>query len=112
MTLVQIFDNMADCVTGERVFPGDIVFDTGIMNTPSPFASNGRTRILKEDTIVRLAEAAGYVVTKRDAGDSGNAKVVDGADVSVGGGEVEAGKPKVGRKPASKRRSDGDDAGK
>lgn len=102
MFKTMIHDNMADCVTGERVFPGDIVFDTTYPNATAPFMLNGRSRVIKEETIVWLAEQAGYTLTKRDAGDSGNAKVVDGEDAGVGGGEVAVGKPKAGgrKKPA------------
>jgi hypothetical protein len=98
--------NACDCVTGERVFPHEPVFDTGFANKKMMYRG-GRTRFIKEDTIVWLAEQAGYSVTKRNAGDSKHAEVVDGADVSVGGAEAEAGKPKAGRKPTVKRSSDG-----
>ena len=107
MFKTMIHDNMADCVTGERVFPGDIVFDTTYPNATSPFMLNGRSRVIKEDTIVWLAEQAGYTLTKRDAGDSGNAKGVDGADAGVGSGEGETGKPKVGGRKKSAGSSDG-----
>ena len=112
MFKVVIHDNMADCVTGERVFPGDVVFDTTYPNNTAPFMLNGRSRVIKEDTVVWLAEQAGYVVTKRDERDSGNTKSVDREDVGVGGGEVEVGKPKVGgrKKPAGS--ADGDIEGK
>jgi hypothetical protein len=95
-------DNRADAVTGERLFPHDVVFDTGYNNVNTPHALNGRTRVIKESTIVWLAEAAGYVVTKRDAGDSGDAESVDESNVSGGGGASSAGKVKVGGKSASK----------
>lgn len=107
MSFIQVFDNMADAVTGERIFPGDVVFNTGLRNENSPFSSNGRTRVLKESTIVQLAQAAGYDVVKRDVGDSGNTEGVDESDVIVGGGEVEVGESPVGGGKASKRRSDG-----
>ena len=95
-------DNRADAVTGERLFPHDVVFDTGYNNVNAPHSVNGRTRVVKESTIVWLAEAAGYVVTKRDAGNSGNAEGVDESDVSGGGGAPEVGKAKGGGKSASK----------
>jgi len=103
---VSMRGNACDCVTGERVFPGEEVFDTGCINRKMMYRG-GRTRFIKEATIVWLAEQAGYSVTKRNAGNSGNAEVVDGEDASVGGGAVEAGKPKAGRKPSAKRSSDG-----
>jgi len=95
-------DNRADAVTGERLFPHDVVFDTGYNNVSAPHALNGRTRVIKESTIVWLAEAAGYVVTKRDAGDFGDAEGVDESDVSGGGGAPKAGAVKAGGKSVSK----------
>ena len=97
--------NLGDAITGERVLPGERVFDTGLSHKGSPWMGRGRTRVIKEDTIVWLAEQAGYVVTKRDAGDSRNAKVVDGEDVGVGVGEIEVGEAEVGGGDAPKRRS-------
>lgn len=104
---VEIRGNGADAITGERLTPGDRVFDTGVKNRVAPYMNNQRTRMLKEETIVWLAEQAGYDVVKRDARNSGNAEVVDGADASVGGGEAEVGKAKAGRKPAAKRSASG-----
>ena len=98
-------DNCADVVTGERCYPHDVVFSTGYQNTPALYRENGRTRVLKESTIVWLAEQAGYVVTKRDAGNFGDAENVDGQDVGVGDGEVEAGEVEVGGGKASGGRS-------
>lgn len=97
--------NLGDAITGDRVLPGERVFDTGYSHKGSPWMGRGRTRVIKEDTIVWLAEQAGYDVVKRDAGNSRNAKVVDREDVSVGGGEVEAGEVEVGGDSAPKRRS-------
>lgn len=99
--------NAADCITGERIFPGERVFDTGVANRKTPYLMMFRTRVLKEETIVRLLEEAGYNVAKRDAGDSGNAKVVDGADAGVGSGEAEVGEVPVRGSTAAKRRSGG-----
>lgn len=104
---VKIGSNAGDAITGERIFPGETVFDTGVRNRPSSFMPRSRTRMVKEETIVWLAEQAGYTLVKRDAGDSGDAEVVDGADASVGDGEVEAGKVKTRRKSTAKRRADG-----
>lgn len=97
-----VHSNMADALSGERIFPGDEAVDTGFANKEFPYQSNGKTKVLKEDTIVRLAEAAGYALVKRDAGDSGDAEGVDGANVSVGGGEGSVGKVEVGGRKASK----------
>ena len=102
-----VASNYADALTGERIYPGEEVVDTGFVNKSRPYQSNGKTKLIKEATIVRLAEAAGYSLVKRDAGDSGNAEVVDGADVSVGGGEDSVGEVAVGGKSSSKRRSNG-----
>jgi hypothetical protein len=98
-------DNLADAITGERIFPGEAIWDTTYSNGIDPFMLNGRSRVIKEDTIVWLAEQAGYNVVKCDAGDSGDATVVDGADVGVGEGEGPVGEVEVGRSEAPKRRA-------
>lgn len=90
----ELGDNAADTITGERIFPNEAVWDTGIKNLVYPF-DNYRTHVVKESTIVWLAEEAGLIV-KRDAGDSGDAEVVDGADAGVGDGEAPVGKVKAG----------------
>lgn len=102
-----VHSNMADALSGERIFPGDVAVDTGFANREFPYQSNGKTKVLKEETIVRLAEAAGYVVTKCDGVIVGESENVDGSDVGVGGGEGSVGEVAVGGKSASKRRSDG-----
>ena len=96
--------NTADALTGERIFPGEEVYDTKLPNKRYPYSNNGRTLILKEATVVWLAEQAG-LIGKRDAGDSGNATVVDGEDVGVGEGEAPVGESEVGGGEAPKRRS-------
>ena len=104
MSLLKFSDltTGADAITGERIFPGDMVLDTGMHNVIMPYMNDTLTRFVKEDTIVWLAEQAGYDVVKRDAGDSGDSEVVDGTDAGVGGGETEVGKVKArGRKSAS-----------
>jgi len=105
---IDMRGNGADAITGERVIPGERVFDTGIRNKSGSYFRNSRNRVLKEATIVWLAEQAGYTVTKRNARNSGNAKSVDGEDASVGGGKAKAGKAKAGGSAAAKQRSDGD----
>ena len=92
----------ADAITGERIFPGDTVLITDYSNMITPFMLDNPTRVLKEETIVWLAEQAGYDVVKRDARDSGDTTVVDGEDAGVGNGEVEAGSVKARRGKASK----------
>jgi hypothetical protein len=109
---VDIRGNAADGLTGERVFPGERVFDTGFRNRRKPYQGASKTILLKEETIVWLAEQAGFDVVKRDAGDSGDAKVVDGEDAGVGGGEAPVGKPKAGGSKPAKRRANGASKGK
>lgn len=103
--------NTADALTGERVFPNEEVFDTGLPNKRHPYQNSGRTLFLKESTIVWLAEEAGLIV-KRDVGDSGDSEGVDESDVGVGVGEVEVGEVEVGGGSAPKRRSGGKTKGK
>lgn len=107
-----IHSNMADALTGERIFPGEEAIDTGFANKARPYQSNGKTKVIKEDTLVRLAEAAGYVITKRDGVFVGESEGVDGEDVGAGGGEGPTGEASVGGKSASKRHSDGSVKGK
>jgi hypothetical protein len=105
--VTTVRSSSADAITGERLGFDEPVIDTGIRNKPSPCMRNSRNRLVKESTIVWLAEAAGYTLIKRDAGDSGDAKSVDAGDVESGNGEAEVGKAKAGGRKASKRRSDG-----
>ena len=89
--MISIFrdvDYGADCVTGDRLVPGDSFVNTGFDNMDTPYMSENSYRLIKESTIVWLAEQAGYDVVKRDAGDSVNAAVVDRTNVSGGGGET------------------------
>lgn len=97
-----VHSNMADALTGERVFPGEEVVDTGFSNRSFPYQSNGKTKVIKEATLVRLAEAAGFVVTKRDGVVVGESENVDGEDVGVGGGEGPVGAVPVGGKSVGK----------
>lgn len=89
--MISIFrdvDYGADCVTGDRLVPGDSFVNTGFDNMDTPYMSENSYRLIKESTIVWLAEQAGYDVVKRDAGDPTDAAVVDRKDVSGGGGET------------------------
>ncbi len=88
LSIFRDVDYGADCVTGERMFPGESVLNTGLDNVASPYMSENSYRLIKESTIVWLAEQAGYDVVKRDAGDSVDATLVDREDVSGGGGET------------------------
>lgn len=95
-----------DAITGERINHGELVVETPFRNRAANLGSS-RLRLIKEDTVVWLAEEAGYVVTKRDAGDSGDAEVVDGADVVVGRGEASVGGASAGGRKGAGRRSNG-----
>lgn len=99
-----------DAITGERINRGDLVIETKYRNRASSLGSS-RMRLVKEETIVWLAEEAGFSLVKRDGGDSVHAASVDGEDVSVGGGEAEVGAPSVGGKSTVKRRSAGKSKG-
>lgn len=94
-----------DVVTGERIDHGELMVDTGLRNKHTTSMARSRTRLVKESTIVWLAEQAGYSVVKRDAGNSGNAEGVDGEDVGVGEGEAPVGESEVGGVEAPKRSS-------
>jgi hypothetical protein len=91
-----------DMITGDRVDPGEMIMDTGIKSISFNPVRTQRTMFIKESTIVWLAEKAGFTLAKRDAGDSGDAEVVDESDASVGGGEAAAGKAKAGGRKATK----------
>lgn len=103
--------NLYDAMTGERIALGEVVLSTDI-----PFARRVQrsqaTKVIGRDTIVWLAEAAGLRVVDGDARDSGDAEVVDAADVGVGDGEASVGEVKAGGKSGAKRRSNGPVKGK
>ena len=88
LSIFRDADYGADCVTGDRLVPGEPFLNTGLDNVASPYMSENSYRLIKESTIVWLAEQAGYDVVKRDAGDPTDATVVDREDVSGGGGET------------------------
>lgn len=96
------FNSGADAITGERIFPGEAVLVTEFSNVVTPYMLDNPTRVLKEETVVWLAEQAGYDVVKRDAGDSGDTEGVDGEDVGAGGGAGSSGKVKAGGRKSSK----------
>ena len=101
----------ADAITGKRFAVGEEIIDTGIPNKETLFMRRSKTRLIKEETLVWLAEEAGFTITKRNGGDSSNAAVVDREDVVSGGGAPEAGKAKAGGGKPSGKRPVGDDAG-
>jgi len=104
--------NAADAITGDRITPGETVFDTGIRNRPTPYMNRTKTRFIKEATIVWLAEQAGYDVVKRNAGDSGSAEGVDATNVESGNGENPVGEASAGGSKPAKRRANGSTKGK
>lgn len=97
----------ADAITGERIYQGERVYVTEFNNFVTPYMLDNPTRIIKEETVVWLAEQAGYDVVKRDAGDFRDAEIVDSTDAGVGDGEAEVGKAETRRKQAVRRRADG-----
>lgn len=114
MGWIIFHDNGADAITGARIYPNDRVFDTGLRNIPAPFGNFSRTRIVKEETIVWLAEQAGYTVSRNDsavspdgvgAGVAESAPVVEREDASAGNGEGSSGADPDGGSAAPKRRS-------
>lgn len=115
---IEIRGNGADAVTGERCAPGERVFDTGMRNRIMPYMSNHRTRVVKEATIVWLAEQAGLKICggkcdcKSDERVSEPAPLVEREDAGVGGGEVEAGEVEAGGGKPAKRRASGASKGK
>ena len=100
--ITTIGSSAGDAVTGERIFPGERVVDTGIGNYPQPYMNETLTRFVKEATIVWLAEQAGYSLVKCDEGSVGDSEVVDGADVIVGDGAASVGKVKAGGRKSVK----------
>lgn len=111
--MVEVFEagRLYDALTGERIERGDRIVDTKIRTVGFRSVNLRPTLFIKEDTLVRILEDAGYSV-KRDAGDSGNAEGVDGSDVVVGGGAPEVGEVAVGGGDASKRRASRSTKGK
>lgn len=95
-------DNTGDAVTGERIFPGEEVFDTGISNNRKTWANKGRKRYVKEETIVELAKQAGLKLCgdncdcKSDGKVSKRSRKVERADAGVGDGEGPVGEAEVG----------------
>lgn len=97
-----------DILTGERVYRGDSILATGILTrsfNPNNAMRSQPELYIKEDTLVWLAERAGYALVKRDAADSGDTKVVDGTDASVGTGEASSGEATLGGSATPKRRT-------
>lgn len=104
MTWTIAGDNAVDAVTGERIFPAERVFDTGVLNVEYPFDFS-KNRLVKEASIVWLAEQAGFTIVRGDERDSKDSTLVDGEDVGVGEGTSPIGESAVGGSEAVKRRS-------
>jgi hypothetical protein len=106
MSFIVVNSNFADAITGERIFPGDRVFDTGCVNVSHPYSLESKTLFLKEETIVRLAEDAGIACRCKRSNDRVVDERVDdvveparemvGEDVGVGIRTVKVGKAKAG----------------
>jgi len=105
MIFEHVSGRVYDVLSGERIEPGDRIFDTGIRSVGFRPVNLLPTLIMKEDTLVRLMERAGYDVAKRDAGNLGNAESVDATNVGVGDGTIEVGEVEVGGSKPVKRRS-------
>lgn len=71
----------ADAITGERIFPGERVLVTPIPNESNTYMNDTLTRVVKESTIVWLAQEAGLVIVGSDEGITVDAASVDGKDV-------------------------------
>ena len=99
-----------DSFTGERISAGKKVLITDLSNRVG-MKSGTRTKVIGEDTIVWLAEQIGLRVVAGDARDSGDAAVVDAADVGVGDGEASVGEAKAGGGKPAKRRASGSTKG-
>ena len=97
MAWINSPDNAADAVTGERIFPRERVFDTKVLNKHFSF-DKSKNQLVKESTIVWLAEQAGFTIVTSDERDSGDSTSVDAGNVESGIGTATAGKAKAGGK--------------
>ena len=100
-----------DMVTGERLEKGETVLDTGILTNTFRPVRNMRTMLIKESTIVWLAEKAGLTLTRSNEGDPSNTEHVGGEDASVGGGETPTGSAPSGGGKSPKRSTAGSTKG-
>ena len=95
-------EGCGDAITGERIHKGEKVVFTGLRNRPTNWMRKGRFRVLKEETIVELAKAAGLKICgdncdcKSDERVSKPAPSVEREDASVGGGAAPARAVKAG----------------
>jgi len=116
--IVKMRSNCADAITGERIGPNQRALDTGFKNKRTAYMANSRNRVVKEETIVWLAEQAGLKICgdkcscKSDERVSEPAQVVEREDAGVGDGAGEAGAVEAGGSKPSKQRSSGTAKGK
>jgi hypothetical protein len=116
ITKGKTVEGCGDAITGERIHKGEDVVFTGFKNKSTNWMKKGRYRVIKEETIVELAKAAGLKLCgdncdcKSDERVSEPAPRVERADASPGGGTVKAGKAKTGGRKAY-RSPIGDSAG-
>ena len=95
-------EGCGDAITGERIHKGEKVVFTGYRNRPTNWMRKGRFRVVKEETIVELAKAAGLKICgdncdcKSDERVSEPAPSVEREDASVGGGAAPVGTSKTG----------------
>lgn len=107
MLITHEAGRLYDVLTGERIGPGDKILDTRIPSRSFRPVNLYPTLFMKETTLVRLMENAGYDVTKRDAGDSSDTKVVDGTDANAGGGAPTIGEDPIGGSTTTRKRPAG-----
>lgn len=93
-----------DVLTGERMAPGDKIIDTGILSRTFRPVNLYPTLYMKESTLVGLMEKAGYVV-EHHGGNSSDAEVLVGEDVSGGGGASAVGEDPTGGSTTPAKRS-------
>lgn len=95
-------EGCGDAITGERIHKGEKVVFTGHRNRPTNWMRKGRYRVIKEETIVELAKAAGLKICgdncdcKSDERVSEPAPRVERSDASAGGGAPSSGAVKAG----------------
>ena len=93
LTVFRDTDYGADAITGERIFPGETVLNTGIVCEVTPYYNDNLHRILKESTIVWLAEQAGYTITRSNERDPRDTTSVDSTTATNGTGTSKIGRP-------------------
>ena len=107
----------ADAITGERMNLNDRVIDTGYSSRDTLWFRKTKTRFIKEATLAKLVEKAGWKICNCGDGNAesndvsvGVSDVAPGvveSNAGVGAREVAVGEPKVGGRKAVKRSSNG-----